>query len=62
MIAALGLPREETPIGWASEHLVDGIFVGFIWGTLTALAGLPARVRPDATAAMEGVSPAAVTS
>lgn len=40
-----GLPWEETPVGWSTEHAVDGVVVGLTWGVLTAMVGLPAILR-----------------
>ncbi len=37
----LGLPWEETPLGWSTEHAVAGVVVGLLWGTLTVAVGLP---------------------
>ena len=37
----LGLPWENTPIGWATDHAVDGLIVGLVWATATILVGLP---------------------
>ncbi len=47
----MGLPWEETPVGWSTEHMVDGIVVGLIWGGLTAAVGLPAILRRSGEAA-----------
>lgn len=43
--AWLGLPWEETPVGWATDHAVDGVIVGLVWGTVTAAAGMLDRLR-----------------
>lgn len=40
----LGLPFEETPVGWSTDHAVDGIVVGLVWGAATAVGGLPDRL------------------
>ena len=37
----LGLPWEDTPVGWSTEHAVAGVVVGLLWGTLTVAVGLP---------------------
>ena len=47
----LGLPWEETPIGWSTEHALIGLVVGLAWGLATAIVGLPAQVRGTARAA-----------
>lgn len=44
-IAALGLPWEETPVGWATEHAIQGLIVGLVWGSATGVR------RPSAGAA-----------
>lgn len=51
-IAALGLPWEETPVGWATEHAVQGVIVGLVWGGATVLARPGARsvALPEAVA------------
>lgn len=41
----LGLPWEETPVGWAMDHAVDGIVVGLVWAIATAAVGLPGTLR-----------------
>ena len=41
----LGLPWEETPVGWSTEHAVAGMVVGLVWGTLTNATGLPKILR-----------------
>jgi hypothetical protein len=45
---AIGLPLEETPVGWATDHGFDGLVVGLVWGVATALSGLPSRLRSGA--------------
>ena len=47
----IGLPFEETPIGWSTDHAFDGLVVGLIGGGATALTGLPARLRVGRLAA-----------
>ena len=42
----LGTPWEDTPVGWSTDHAIDGIVVGVIWGVATALVGVPDRLRP----------------
>ncbi|MBF8291068.1 MAG: hypothetical protein HW391_2036 [Chloroflexi bacterium] len=37
----LGLPLTETPLGWAQDHAWDGLVAGLVWGTATAMIGLP---------------------
>ncbi len=44
----MGLPWEETPIGWSTDHLFSGLIVGLIWGVASAAAGIPERVRQPA--------------
>jgi hypothetical protein len=46
----LGLPWEETPVGWSTDHAIQGVAVGFVWGTVTAAAGVVERLhnRPSA--------------
>lgn len=39
---ALGMPLEETPVGWATRHAMDGLVVGLVWGIATVAVGLPA--------------------
>ncbi len=41
----LGLPLTETPLGWAQDHGWDGLVTGLIWGTATAMIGLPEALR-----------------
>ena len=41
----LGLPITETPLGWAQDHGWDGLVAGLIWGTATAVVGLPQSIR-----------------
>ncbi len=41
----MGLPWEETPIGWSTDHMFDGLIAGVIFGVATALAGIPERMR-----------------
>lgn len=40
----LGLPWEETPLGWATDHAADGIVVGVVWAITTAAIGLPSTI------------------
>jgi hypothetical protein len=35
--AALGLPWEQTPVGWSTDHAVQGLIVGLVWGGATVL-------------------------
>ncbi|HSG84960.1 MAG TPA: hypothetical protein VLA23_01375 [Candidatus Limnocylindrales bacterium] len=46
------LPWEETPVGWATEHAVQGVIVGLVWGGATVLARPGARsvALPEAVA------------
>ncbi|MGK2851415.1 MAG: hypothetical protein ACSLFN_10955 [Candidatus Limnocylindrales bacterium] len=44
---ALGLPWSETPIGWSTDHAVDGIVVGLVWAIATIAAGVPRALRGD---------------
>ncbi len=58
---SLGMPFEETPVGWASRHAVDGVVVGLVWGIATAAVGLPAildRRRADPAATVAQIEPA----
>ena len=41
----MGLPWEDTPVGWSTDHLFSGLIAGVIWGVATALAGIPERLR-----------------
>ena len=41
----LGLPRTETPLGWAQDHGWDGLVTGLVWGTATAVVGFPHSIR-----------------
>ena len=45
----LGLPTTETPLGWAQDHGWDGLVTGLIWGTATAVVGLPESIRRRST-------------
>ena len=45
----LGLPITETPLGWAQDHGWDGLVAGLIWGTATAVVGLPESIRRRST-------------
>lgn len=47
VVDAMGLPWEETQIGWSMQHAVSGVVVGLVWGGLTVLAGIPARLRAN---------------
>jgi hypothetical protein len=42
---ALGLPLTETPLGWSQDHAWDGLVTGLVWGSATAVIGLPERLR-----------------
>jgi len=44
---AIGLPFEETPMGWSTDHAFDGLVVGLVWGGAMALTGIAARLRAD---------------
>jgi hypothetical protein len=44
----MGLPWQEDPVGWATDHAINGLIVGVIWGVATALAGIPERLRQPA--------------
>ena len=55
----LGTPWEDTPVGWSTDHAIDGIVVGLIWGVATALVGVPDRLRQHAEPARSiGLGPA----
>jgi hypothetical protein len=41
----MGLPWQEDALGWATDHAVNGLIVGVIWGVATALTGIPERLR-----------------
>jgi hypothetical protein len=41
----LGLPLTEAPLGWAQDHAWDGLVTGLVWGTATAVIGLPETLR-----------------
>jgi len=41
----LGLPLTETPLGWSQDHAWDGLVAGLVWGTATAVIGLPETLR-----------------
>ena len=41
----IGLPFEETPVGWATDHAFDGLVVGLVWGGATAWTGIATRLR-----------------
>lgn len=41
----MGLPWEETPVGWSTEHAIDGAVVGLVWGVATASAGVLDQLR-----------------
>jgi hypothetical protein len=41
----LGLPLTETPLGWSQDHAWDGLVTGLVWGTATAVIGLPEAFR-----------------
>ena len=46
----IGLPFEETPLGWATDHAFDGLVVGLVWGGATAATGITSRLRNVLTA------------
>jgi hypothetical protein len=52
--SALGFPRDETPIGWATDHAIEGLFVGLIWAPVAAAVGVVGRVRSAPTTALSG--------
>ncbi len=56
----LGLPWEETPVGWSTHHAIEGIVVGIVWGVATAVVGVPERLRrtvdADPVAALDPTS------
>lgn len=54
---ALGTPFEETPVGWATRHAMDGLVVGLAWGIATAAVGLPARLDRRASAPTTATAP-----
>ena len=41
----LGLPWSDTPLGWSTDHALNGIVVGLVWGVATAAIRLPERLR-----------------
>lgn len=45
----LGLPTTETQLGWAQDHGWDGLVAGLVWGTATAIVGLPQSIRRRST-------------
>ena len=53
LTGAWGMPWTETPVGWSQEHAAVGIVVGLLWGTATALTGMPARIAGDGASAGE---------
>lgn len=50
---AIGMPFSETPVGWSTHHAAEGLIVGLVWATATAVVGLPDRLsraqREDTT-------------
>jgi hypothetical protein len=55
----LGTPWQDTPVGWSTDHAIDGIVVGLIWGIATALVGVPERLRAQVEPAPSmGLDPA----
>ncbi len=46
---AIGLPFEETGLGWATDHAFDGLVVGLVWGGATAWTGIAGRLRAGAS-------------
>ena len=55
----MGLPFQDDGLGWATDHAVNGLIVGIIWGVATALAGVLERVRQPVEPTLD-VAPAAV--
>jgi hypothetical protein len=58
----LGLPWEETPVGWSTDHAIQGLVVGLVWGTVTAAAGVVERLRVRETATRIAASPSSGTT
>jgi hypothetical protein len=58
----MGLPWEDTPVGWSTDHMFNGLIAGVIWGAATALAGVPERLRQRAEAAFDPTQPSASTA
>jgi hypothetical protein len=46
-IRILPLPEEETPVAWATAHAAEALIVALVWGVITVIAGVPARLRAD---------------
>jgi hypothetical protein len=49
----MGLPWEDTPVGWSTDHLFSGLIAGVIFGIATAVAGIPERLRHPAPPDLE---------
>lgn len=49
---AIGLPLEETGLGWATDHAFDGLVVGLAWGGATAATGIATRLRAGVTSSL----------
>ena len=47
---AIGLPLEETGLGWATDHAFDGLVVGLVWGGATGWTGIAGRLRTSVPA------------
>jgi hypothetical protein len=45
--SALGLPWTETPVGWSTDHAIEGIVVGLVWAPVAVIAGVLGRLRAD---------------
>ena len=55
----MGLPWEDTPVGWSTDHAIQGLIVGIVWGIATAIIGVPERLRqPSAPAPTATLEPA----
>ena len=44
----MGLPWEDTPVGWSTDHMFNGLIAGPIFGIATAFTGIPERLRQPA--------------
>ncbi len=52
----LGLPFTETQLGWSQDHAWDGLVAGLVWGTATAMIGLPNALIGQPSAITRGES------